>query len=83
MSYRRPARRESRQEREERLHRENGPPDDWRDIEDMEARHDDPIGSCQGCGHNLYPFDDPELCDDCFFIDDLDEYDVTGAGDQP
>ena len=27
----------------------------------------EPVGSCEECGTNLYPDDDPELCDQCFW----------------
>jgi len=27
--------------------------------------HDEPIGSCEWCGTNLYPDDDEDLCDQC------------------
>ena len=53
---------------------DNGPqgpddPDAWYD-DDPE---DDPVGSCDECGTNLYAEDDEELCDQCLWR-------MTGGG---
>lgn len=39
------------------------------DFDHDEDYEDDnePCGSCDNCGVNLYPDDDPELCDQCLF----------------
>lgn len=36
--------------------------EDWEDDES-----DEPIGSCENCGTNLYPEDDDEFCDQCLW----------------
>lgn len=47
---------------------DNGPlgpddPDAWHD-DDPE---DEPVGSCEECGTNIYADDDEELCDQCLW----------------
>lgn len=34
------------------------------DIDDL---YDEPVGSCEQCGTNLYDEDDPEYCDQCLW----------------
>lgn len=36
--------------------------DAWEDDES-----DEPVGSCEGCGTNLYEWDDDEVCDQCLW----------------
>lgn len=35
------------------------------EIDDDQGYNDEPIGSCEECGCNLYPEDDFHLCDQC------------------
>lgn len=42
-----------------------GPDDPDSHYEDDPA--DEPVGSCDECGTNLYPEDDEELCDQCLW----------------
>lgn len=46
------------------------PQDEWEDGHDFDQRDfddepDEPVGSCEWCGTNLYPNDDLDLCDQC------------------
>lgn len=34
---------------------------------DPDDDYNDPVGSCENCGVNLYPDDDVELCDQCLW----------------
>jgi hypothetical protein len=36
------------------------------EMDDFEES-DEPVGSCENCGTNLYPDDDDELCDQCLW----------------
>lgn len=49
---------------------------------DFEDDWDEPVGSCDECGTNLYNGDDPDLCEQCLWAaspepgeeDDLDDF---------
>lgn len=45
---------------------EIGNPDDADSHYDDDPA-DEPVGSCDECGTNLYPEDDEELCDQCLW----------------
>jgi hypothetical protein len=52
------------------------------DPRDYDDGPEEPVGSCEWCGTNLYPGDDLDLCDQCFWLaertreqDDEDEED--------
>jgi hypothetical protein len=40
-------------------------PDDYEPDFGDEDYFSEPVGSCEWCGVNLYPDDDPDLCDQC------------------
>lgn len=42
---------------------DDGPEYDDRNFDYDEP--DEPVGSCEWCGSNLYPWNDPDLCDSC------------------
>lgn len=37
------------------------------DVEFDDDPYDEPVGSCEQCGTNLYSEDDPEYCDQCLW----------------
>lgn len=41
--------------------------EDWLNYEDDDGEHDEPCGSCEDCGGNLYTQDEKfiGLCDQC------------------
>lgn len=40
----------------------------------------EPVGSCEGCGVNLYADDDPEYCDQCAWA--MDQSVEDGSDDE-
>lgn len=35
---------------------------------EIDDPYDEPVGSCEQCGTNLYAEDDPEYCDQCLWL---------------